>query len=139
MEEALTFNADIKYFAGLLPDEHGIDHSTLSRFRARVGARRFARLFNRVVAAAREVGVVADQLHAIDARAGKANVATWDRIDRELAACDDDDLPPAGFVNFEGPQRGSLDIPTPGGAGRAGAAASTATSTTSAWMPTLGW
>jgi len=109
MEEALTFNVAIKYFAGLSPEERGIDHSTLSRFRARVGARRFARLFNVLVEAAREAGIVADRLHAIDARAVKANVATWGRIDRELAERDDDDLPPAGFVKFEGAPRGSPD------------------------------
>jgi len=70
MEEVLTFNVALKYFASLSPYERGIDHSTLSRFRASVGAKRFARLFNRMVAAAREAGVAADRLHAIDARAG---------------------------------------------------------------------
>jgi IS5 family transposase len=110
MEEALNFNVAIKYFAGLAPDERGIDHSTLSRFRARVGAARFARLFNALVEAARAAGLVADRLHAIDARAVKANVATWGRIDREIQEHGgDDDLPPGGWERFADSPRGSPD------------------------------
>jgi IS5 family transposase len=108
MEEALNFNVAIKYFAGLAPDERGIDHSTLSRFRARVGAARFANLFNALVEAARSAGLVADRLHAIDARVVKANAATWGRIDRELAERDDD-LPPGGWERFADTPRGSPD------------------------------
>jgi IS5 family transposase len=102
MEAQLRYNLAFMFFVGLAPDEHGPDHSTLSRFRARVGAERFARLFNKLVEAAREVGIVGDRLHAIDARAVKANAATWGRIDRELAARDGDDDPPSGFVKFKG-------------------------------------
>jgi len=109
MEDALSYNVAIKYFAGLAPDERGIDHSTLSRFRARVGVARFARLFNALVEAARSVGLVADRLHAIDSRAVKANAATWRRVDRESADRDDDDLPPSGFVKFDDTPRGSPD------------------------------
>jgi len=46
MEEALTFDVAMKYFASLAPDERGIDYSTLLRFRAWVGAARFKLLFN---------------------------------------------------------------------------------------------
>ena len=110
MEGQLRYNLAFMYFVGLAPDEAGPDHSTLSRFRARVGAARFARLFNLLVEAAREAGIVGDRLHAIDSRAVKANAATWSRIDRELASRGDDDPPPAGLVKFEGgAPRGSPD------------------------------
>ena len=110
IEDDLLMHAGYKLFAGLAADERGPDHSTLSRFRDRVGAERFARLFNLLVEAAREAGIVGNRLHAIDSRAVKANAATWSRIDRELASRGDDDPPPAGLVKFEGgAPRGSPD------------------------------
>ena len=42
-----------------------------------------------------------DRLHAIDARAVRANAATWKRVDRS-AEGDDDEDPPTGFVKFAG-------------------------------------
>ena len=101
MEEDLLMHNGYKLFVGLAADEPGPDHSTLSRFRDRVGAERFARLFNVLVEAARAAGVVADRLHAIDARAVRSNVATWQRVDRRSGE-DDGDAPPSGFVKFEG-------------------------------------
>jgi transposase len=68
IEEAMTMNIALKFFVGLEPDAAGIDHSTICRFRGRVGAERFARIFNRIVAAARDNGLVSDRLHAIDSR-----------------------------------------------------------------------
>ena len=104
VEEDLRLHIGFKFFAGLAPDEAGPDHSTLSRFRGRVGNERFVRIFNKIVQAAREAGVIADRLHAIDARAVKANVATWRRRDREM---DDDD--PPGFIKFDDAPKGSPD------------------------------
>ena len=101
IEDDLLMHAGYKLFAGLAADERGPDHSTLSRFRDRVGAARFAALFNKVVEAAREAGIVGDRLHAIDARAVRANAATWKRVDRSVEGDDDED-PPTGFVKFEG-------------------------------------
>jgi IS5 family transposase len=109
MEEALSFNIAMKFLAGLEPDAPGIDHSTISLFRGRVGNERFTRIFNRIVAAAREADLIADRMHAIDARAVKANVATWRRIDRQLAEHEDDDLPPPGLIRFDDTPRGSPD------------------------------
>ena len=101
IEDDLLMHAGYKLFAGLAADERGPDHSTLSRFRDRVGAARFAALFNKVVEAARAAGIVGDRLHAIDARAVRANAATWKRVDRSVEGDDDED-PPTGFVKFEG-------------------------------------
>jgi len=105
VEEDLAMHVGFKFFAGLAAYEPGPDHSTLSRFRARVGARRFARLFNAIVEAARAAGLVADRLHAIDARAVRANVAVWRRRDRGH----DDDDDPSGFVKFVDTPKGSPD------------------------------
>jgi len=101
MEADLLMHNGYKLFVGLAADEAGPDHSTLSRFRDRVGPERFAALFNKVVDAARAAEIVGDRLHAIDARAVRANVATWNRIDRQPEGRDGDD-PPSGFVKFEG-------------------------------------
>jgi len=106
MEEQLRYRLDFMFFLGLSLDEAGPDHSTLSRFRGRVGNERFARIFNRIVAAAREAGVVADRLHAIDSRAVKANVAVWRKRDRDMG---DDDDTPTGFMKFDDGPPGSPD------------------------------
>lgn len=103
MEEAMTMNIALKFFIGLAPDEAGIDHTTICRFRGRVGNERFVRIFNKIVAAARAAGLIADRLHAIDSRHFKANVAIWRKRDR-----DNDDDPPSGLVKFEG---GNPDSP----------------------------
>jgi IS5 family transposase len=104
-EEQLRFRLDFMFFLGLSLDEAGPDHSTLSRFRGRVGAVRFARIFNRIVEAAREKELISDRLHAIDSRHFKANVSTWKRRDHET----DDDDPPSGFVKFDDSPSGSPD------------------------------
>jgi len=104
MENELRYNLAFMFFVGLAVDEDGPDHSTLSRFRGRVGSARFARLFNRIVTASREAGIIADRLYAIDARAVKANVATWRRRDDH-----DDEDGPGGFVKFDPGPPGSPD------------------------------
>jgi IS5 family transposase len=106
IEEQMTMNIALKFFIGLAPDKPGIDHSTISRFRGRVGNARFARIFNRIVAAARQAGLIADRLHAIDARVVKANVSAWRKRDRDI---DDDDDTPGGFVKFDDTPAGSPD------------------------------
>ena len=98
IEEDLRMHISFKFFADLAPDEAGPDHSTLSRFRGRVGNERFARIFNQIVAVGRDAGLIADRLHAIDSRAVKANVATWRKRDRDRG---DDDDTPSGFVKFD--------------------------------------
>jgi transposase, IS5 family len=105
-EEQLRYRLDFMYFLGLSLDEAGPDHSTLSRFRGRVGAERFARIFNKIVAEARREGLISDRLHAIDSRHFKANVSTWRQRDRNS---DDNDDTPSGFVLFDDSPPGSPD------------------------------
>lgn len=106
MEEAMTMNMAMKFFVGLAPDEAGVDHSTICRFRGRVGNDRFVRIFNKIVQQARQQGLISDRLHAIDSRHFKANVSTWRQRDRDR---DDDDSTPSGFIKFDGNPQGSPD------------------------------
>lgn len=104
-EEQLRYRLDFMFFLGLSLDEAGPDHSTLSRFRGRVGNERFVRIFNKIVEAARAGDLISDRLHAIDSSHFKANVSTWRQRDRD----DDDDETPSGFVKFDDSPKGSPD------------------------------
>jgi IS5 family transposase len=112
IEQDLMMHLGFKFFSGLAADEPGPDHSTLSRFRGRVGNERFVSIFNRIVAAARAQGLISDRLHAIDSRHFKANVATWRKRDRD----NDDDDTPTGFVKFDDGPAGSPDADAKWGA-----------------------
>jgi hypothetical protein len=66
------------------------DHTTLCRFRVRLGAEGFQKLFNQVVEQARAQGFVSDRLHFIDATDIAAKVDLF-RLKKEHAQGDDDD------------------------------------------------
>lgn len=66
IEEQVRYNMAYKWFVGLSADEPSPDHSTLSVFRERLGAERFAEIFNWVVETARAKGFVSERLHVID-------------------------------------------------------------------------
>ena len=66
MEEQAAFNLVYKWFLGLSVEELPPDFSTLSRFRTRLGAEGFEKLFNQVVDQARSRGFITDRLHIID-------------------------------------------------------------------------
>jgi IS5 family transposase len=53
------------------------DATTLLRFRDRLGAERFAKIFNKIVASARKQHLINDRLHLVDATAIRAKVDTW--------------------------------------------------------------
>ena len=63
-----------KWFAGLGPEERAPDHSTLCRFRSRLGAEKFQQIFNEIVSHAREAGLVSERLQIIDATHLQAKV-----------------------------------------------------------------
>jgi transposase len=67
IEEQCTWNMMYKCFLDLSAEELPPDHTTLCRFRVRLGAEGFQRLFNQVVEQARAHGLVSDRLHIIDA------------------------------------------------------------------------
>jgi len=79
-----------KGFLGLSAEELPPDHTTLCRFRRRLGAEGFQTLFNRVVEQARARGLVSDRLHIIDATHMTAKVDLF-RLKKEHRDGDDDD------------------------------------------------
>ncbi|MCL6622779.1 MAG: transposase [Syntrophobacterales bacterium] len=90
IEERATWDLAFKYFLGLSAEELPPDHTTLCRFRMRLGAEGFQKLFNQVVAQAREKGLVSDRLHIIDATHIRAKVDLL-RLKKEHRHGDDDD------------------------------------------------
>jgi IS5 family transposase len=74
MEEQAAFNLVYKWFLGLSAEEAPPDFSSLCRFRARLGAEGFEKLFNQVVEQARSRGFITDRLHIIDSTHIRARV-----------------------------------------------------------------
>jgi len=88
LEERATWDLMFKCFLGLGAEELPPDHSTLCRFRLRLGDEGFQKLFNQVVEQARAQGLVSDRLHIIDATHMTAKVDLF-RLKKEHR--DDDD------------------------------------------------
>jgi IS5 family transposase len=76
IEEEVNFNLVLKWFTGLAIDESPPDASSLTRFRDRLGEKRFAQIFNQIVEIAREKGLVSDRLSIVDSTDVKAKVDT---------------------------------------------------------------
>jgi len=74
IEEECTYNIVYKYFLGLELYQSAPDHSTLSKFRDRLGETGFRNLFDRVVMTTRQKGLVSDELRIIDATHQTADV-----------------------------------------------------------------
>ncbi len=79
-----------KSFLGLSAEELPPDHTVLCRFRQRLGAEGFQRLFSQVVEQVRARGLVSDRLHIIDATHMTAKVELF-RLKKEHQDGDDDD------------------------------------------------
>lgn len=67
IEEQINFHLVCKWFVGLQPEEKAPDHSTLCRFRSRLGPAKFQEIFNRIITQGRQAGLVSDRLQIIDA------------------------------------------------------------------------
>ncbi len=65
--EEVRYHMAFKWFCGLEADGEPPHPTTLTRFRARLGPERFARIHNRIVRLAREQGLVSDHLSVVDA------------------------------------------------------------------------
>jgi len=74
VEDQVNLHLACKWFVGLMPEEVGPDHSTLCRFRARLGPEKFQKIFNRIIEGARSAGLVHDRLRIIDATHLEAKV-----------------------------------------------------------------
>lgn len=99
IEEALRDRLSFKMFAELEVDETPPDHSTLSRFRDRLGAEKFKEMFNHVVKIARTNGVVSDTLRIVDATDIKAKVDIY-RIKHKHSAED-----PKDYIDKHSPDK----------------------------------
>lgn len=74
IEEEVNDRLSFKWFLGLGADETGPDHSSLSRFRERLGVEKFTNIFNRIVEIARSHKLVSDKLHIVDTTHVQAKV-----------------------------------------------------------------
>jgi len=90
LEERATLDLMFNCFLGLSAEELPPDHTILCRFRQRLGAEGFQKLFNHVVEQARAQGLVSDRLHIIDATHMTAKVDLF-RLKKEYRDGDDDD------------------------------------------------
>jgi IS5 family transposase len=77
IEEEANFNLVLKWFLGLAIDESPPDATSLTRFRERLGVKRFASIFNQIVSLAREKGLISDHLSIVDSTHIKAKVDTF--------------------------------------------------------------
>lgn len=72
--EAVDTNILFRYFTGLSLEDDIPDRTLLGKFKARLGERRFSEIFNRIVALAKEAGMVDNRLRLIDCSAIRADV-----------------------------------------------------------------
>jgi len=77
IEEEVKFNLVLKWFVGLAINESPPDATSLTRFRERLGVKRFASIFNQIVSLAREKGLISDHLSIVDSTHVKAKVDTF--------------------------------------------------------------
>lgn len=77
LEEALTVNLAFKYYCDLDWNARGPDATTLVKFRARLGSKRFASIFNEVVQQANGHHLISDALSIVDSTDVKARVDTF--------------------------------------------------------------
>ena len=90
VEEEVNFNLVLKWFVGLTIDQPPPDSSSLTRFRDRLGEKRFADIFNQIVKLAREKGLISDCLSIVDSTHVKAKVDTFKMRDNPDASPDKD-------------------------------------------------
>jgi IS5 family transposase len=77
IEGEVKFNLVLKWFVGLAINESPPDSSSLTRFRERLGVKRFASIFNQIVSLARDKGLISDRLSIVDSTHVKAKMNTF--------------------------------------------------------------
>jgi IS5 family transposase len=77
IEEEVNFNLVLKWFMGLAIDESPPDATSLTRFRERLGVKRFTSILNQIVSLARDNGLISDRLAIVDSTHVKAKVDTF--------------------------------------------------------------
>jgi len=76
LEDQINFHMVFKWFVGLDLDQKAPDHSTMTRFRDRLGVEGFTRIFNQIVKIARQKGLINDRLTIVDSTHVAAKVDT---------------------------------------------------------------
>lgn len=99
IEDELNDRLSFKMFAGLEVDEAPPDHSSISRFRDRLGPERFKDIFNRIVSMARDKGIISDKLHIMDSTDIRAKVDLY-RIKKEHK-----DKEPDSYIDNHSPDK----------------------------------
>lgn len=82
IEEELNDRLSFKMFIGMEVEERPPDHSSISRFRDRLGVEPFKYIFNHIVQTVRLKGIISNKLHIVDATDIKAKVDLY-RIKKE--------------------------------------------------------
>ena len=85
VEDQVNLHLACKWFAGLMPEEAAPDHTTICRFRAKLGPEKFQEIFNTIIERARSGGLVHDRLRIIDATHLQAKVDLFRLSDSERA------------------------------------------------------
>lgn len=83
VEDEINDRMSFKYFLGLPVNEKGPDHSTLFKFRDRLGNERFSQIFNKIVELARAHKLVSNKLYIVDSTDVKAKVDMF-RVTEEI-------------------------------------------------------
>ena len=99
IEDELNDRLSFKMFVGLEVDEAPPDHSSISRFRDRLGPERFKDIFNKVVSIAKDKGIVSNKLHIIDSTDVRAKVDLY-RIKKEYK-----DKEPDSYIDNHSPDK----------------------------------
>jgi IS5 family transposase len=88
VEDEINDRMSFKYFLGLPVNIKGPDHSTLFKFRDRLGTERFSRIFNQIVDIARAHKLVSNKLYIVDSTQVKAKVDMF-RVTAEIKQAQD--------------------------------------------------
>jgi hypothetical protein len=67
VEEQVNLHLACKWIVGLQPEETAPDHTTVCRFRAKLGPEKFQEIFNGIIQQAHVAGLVHDRLRITDA------------------------------------------------------------------------
>jgi IS5 family transposase len=93
IEEHCNYNMLFKMFLGLDADQLVPDHSTISKFRKRIGVEGFTAIFNRIVEIAKHKGIIANKLRIVDSTHMLANVDFFKAVQNSKDMEDDDHDP----------------------------------------------
>jgi len=89
VEDEINDRMSFKYFLGLPVNQKGPDHSTLFKFRDRLGNERFSQIFNKIVELARANKLVSNKLYIVDSTDVKAKVDMF-RVTEEIKKSKDE-------------------------------------------------